>query len=60
MSETSETLIISESKRIEVLMQKALASDSVRGKNLYLNGLKKLLKKHSQEFTTAVGESEHL
>ena len=50
----------SESKRIQMLFQKALASNSVREKNAFLNELKKLMKKHATDYSTAIQEGERL
>ena len=49
-----------ESKRISMLFQKALASNSVREKNSFLNELKKLMKKHAADYSAAILESERL
>ncbi|OHS96256.1 hypothetical protein TRFO_37585 [Tritrichomonas foetus] len=49
-----------ESKRIAMLFQKALASNSVREKNAFLNELKKLMKKHAADYSAAILEGERL
>ena len=49
-----------ESKRISMLFQKALASNSVREKNSFLNELKKLMKKHAADYSAAIAEGERL
>ena len=50
----------SDSKRISMLFQKALASTSVREKNAFLNELKKLMKKHAADYSAAILEGERL
>ena len=55
-----ETGATTESKRISMLFQKALASNSVREKNSFLNELKKLMKKHAADYSAAIAEGERL
>jgi hypothetical protein len=43
-----------------MLFQKALASNSVREKNAFLNELKKLMKKHAADYSAAIVEGERL
>lgn len=57
---TVETGSASEAKRISMLFQKALASNSVREKNSFLNELKKLMKKHAADYSAAIMEGERL
>lgn len=59
MSQT-DTAPTTESKRISMLFQKALASNSVREKNSFLNELKKLMKKHAADYSAAIAEGERL
>ena len=56
----SEDAPASDSKRISMLFQKALASNSVREKNAFLNELKKLMKKHAADYSAAILEGERL
>lgn len=59
-STTSDATPTTESKRIAMLFQKALASNSVREKNAFLNELKKLMKKHAADYSAAILEGERL
>lgn len=56
----ADTAPTTESKRISMLFQKALASNSVREKNSFLNELKKLMKKHAADYSAAIAEGERL
>lgn len=57
---TTDSNLTTESKRIAMLFQKALASNSVREKNAFLNELKKLMKKHAADYSAAILEGERL
>ena len=57
---STENNAASESKRIAMLFQKALSSNSVREKNAFLNELKKLMKKHATDYSAAILEGERL
>lgn len=59
-TQTTDAAPTTESKRIAMLFQKALASNSVREKNAFLNELKKLMKKHAADYSAAILEGERL
>lgn len=59
-STTLDATPTTESKRIAMLFQKTLASNSVREKNAFLNELKKLMKKHAADYSAAILEGERL